>query len=99
VLSASVRSAEPKSNRNGWRQFLGRGTALGVRRHASSDDEEMAKMQVHYFSTGGVSMAVPLSNEIKALVDGPSFAHLATLMPDGSPQMVPVWVGREMIAY
>jgi hypothetical protein len=56
-------------------------------------------MQVHYFSTGGVSMAVPLSNEIKALVDGPSFAHLSTLMPDGSPQMVPVWVGREMIAY
>jgi PPOX class probable F420-dependent enzyme len=26
----------------------------------------------------------------------PNFAHLATtLMPDGSPQSVPVWVGRE----
>jgi PPOX class probable F420-dependent enzyme len=33
--------------------------------------------------------------EVKALVDGPNFAHLATLMPDGSPQSVPVWVGRE----
>ena len=31
----------------------------------------------------------------KALLDGPNFAHLATLMPDGSPQSVPVWVGRE----
>lgn len=62
--------------------------------HASSDDEEMGKMQVHYFSTEYVPMAVPLSNEIKALVDGPNFAHLATLMPDGSPQSVPVG-GRE----
>ena len=40
-------------------------------------------------------MGLALSNEIKALLDGPNFAHLATLMPDGSPQSVPVWVGRE----
>jgi PPOX class probable F420-dependent enzyme len=40
-------------------------------------------------------MAISLSNEIRALLDGPNFAHLATLMPDGSPQSVPVWVGRE----
>jgi PPOX class probable F420-dependent enzyme len=29
------------------------------------------------------------------LIDRPNFAHLATLMPDGSPQSVPVWIGRE----
>jgi len=40
-------------------------------------------------------MAIPLSDEIRSLLDGPNFAHLATLMPDGSPQSVPVWVGRE----
>jgi PPOX class probable F420-dependent enzyme len=40
-------------------------------------------------------MAIPLSPEIRDLLDGPNFAHLATLMPDGSPQSVPVWVGRE----
>ena len=40
-------------------------------------------------------MGIPLSDEIKALVDRPNFAHLATLMPDGSPQSAPVWVGRE----
>ena len=40
-------------------------------------------------------MAIPLSDEIRTLLDGPNFAHLATLMPDGSPQSVPVWVGRE----
>ena len=40
-------------------------------------------------------MAIALSNEIRVLLDGPNFAHLATLMPDGSPQSVPVWVGRE----
>lgn len=40
-------------------------------------------------------MSISLSKEIKQLLDGPNFAHLATLMPDGSPQSVPVWVGRE----
>jgi len=40
-------------------------------------------------------MAISLSSEIKNLVDGPNFAHLATLMPDGSPQSVPVWIGRD----
>ncbi len=40
-------------------------------------------------------MAISLSNEIRALLDAPNFAHLATLMPDGSPQTAPVWVGRE----
>jgi len=30
-------------------------------------------------------MAIPLSNEVRALLNGPNFAHLAALMPDGSP--------------
>src|SRR5580700_1383850 len=40
-------------------------------------------------------MSINLSPEIKQLVDRPNFSHLATLMPDGSPQSVPVWIGRE----
>jgi len=40
-------------------------------------------------------MSTALSSEAKQLIDRPNFAHLATLMPDGSPQSVPVWVGRE----
>jgi PPOX class probable F420-dependent enzyme len=40
-------------------------------------------------------MSVTLTPETRALIDRPNFAHLATLMPDGSPQSVPVWVGRE----
>ena len=40
-------------------------------------------------------MSTTLSQDIKQLIDGPNFAHLATLMADGSPQSVPVWVGRE----
>src|SRR5215467_486385 len=40
-------------------------------------------------------MATVLSPEMRQLLDGPNFAHLATLMADGSPQSVPVWVGRE----
>ncbi len=40
-------------------------------------------------------MGIELSNDIKSLIDRPNFAHLASLMSDGSPQSVPVWVGRE----
>ena len=36
-----------------------------------------------------------LSEEIKALVSGANFAHLATLMRDGPPQVDPVWVALE----
>jgi|SRR6266446_964808 len=40
-------------------------------------------------------MAIKLSDDIKALVSGANFAHLATLMTDGSPQVAPVWVDLE----
>jgi PPOX class probable F420-dependent enzyme len=40
-------------------------------------------------------MALKLSDDIKALVGGANFAHLATLMADGSPQVAPVWVDLE----
>ena len=34
-----------------------------------------------------------LHDGVRALVDEPNFGHLATLLPDGSPHSVPVWVG------
>jgi PPOX class probable F420-dependent enzyme len=40
-------------------------------------------------------VGISLSDEIKALLDRPNFAHLGTLMADGSPQSAPVWVARE----
>ena len=40
-------------------------------------------------------MGIVIPGTVKDLLDGPNFAHLATLMPDGSPQSVPVWIGRE----
>jgi len=40
-------------------------------------------------------MAISLSENAKKLIDRPNFAHLATLMPDGSPQSVPVWIARQ----
>jgi len=36
-----------------------------------------------------------LSPEAKQLIDRPNFAHLCTLMPDGSPNATPVWIGRD----
>ena len=40
-------------------------------------------------------MGAPLSDDVKALIRGANFAHLSTLMPDGSPQAAPVWVDLE----
>jgi len=37
-------------------------------------------------------MALKLSDDVRTLVRGANFAHLATLMPDGAPQVAPVWV-------
>jgi PPOX class probable F420-dependent enzyme len=37
-------------------------------------------------------MGIALSDDVKALVRDANFAHLATLMADGSPQNAPVWV-------
>jgi len=40
-------------------------------------------------------MAVNLAEDVKSLIRGANFAHLATLMADGSPQVAPVWVDLE----
>lgn len=40
-------------------------------------------------------MPVDLPEKVKKLLREPNFAHLATLMPDGSPQVSPVWVDLE----
>jgi PPOX class probable F420-dependent enzyme len=37
-------------------------------------------------------MGVTLSDGARKLLEGRNFAHIATLMPDGSPQVTPVWV-------
>src|SRR5919199_298580 len=36
-----------------------------------------------------------LPPEVRTLLEGANFGHLATLMPDGSPHTVAVWVGVE----
>ena len=36
-----------------------------------------------------------LPDDVRALLEGPNYAHVATLMPDGSPHSVPVWIGVE----
>ncbi len=38
---------------------------------------------------------MPLAPEVRQLFERPNYAHLATLMPDGSPHSVAVWVGIE----
>jgi PPOX class probable F420-dependent enzyme len=40
-------------------------------------------------------MPPSFTDEQKAIIDGGNFAHLATLFPDGSPQVTPVWIDRD----
>jgi Pyridoxamine 5'-phosphate oxidase len=40
-------------------------------------------------------MGIVLSNDVRQFVEGPNFAHLAAIMPDGSLHSAPVWIGRE----
>jgi PPOX class probable F420-dependent enzyme len=37
----------------------------------------------------------PLPDDVRALVDGANYAHVATLLPDGAPHTVPVWIAVE----
>jgi PPOX class probable F420-dependent enzyme len=34
-----------------------------------------------------------LSADVRTVLDGTSIAHLASVLPDGAPHSVPVWVG------
>ena len=36
-----------------------------------------------------------IPDEVRALVEGANIAHIATVLPDGAPHSVPVWVGLE----
>lgn len=40
-------------------------------------------------------MATKLTQNAIRLIEGKNFAFLATLLPDGSPHVTPVWVDRE----
>ena len=47
-------------------------------------------------AVAGYDRAVaPLPDEVRTLLEGPNYGHVATLMPDGSPHSVAVWVGVE----
>jgi PPOX class probable F420-dependent enzyme len=36
-----------------------------------------------------------LPADVRALFEGPNYAHIATVLPDGGPHSVPVWAGME----
>ena len=39
------------------------------------------------------STSTALDTDLAAMLDGTPIAHVATVLPDGSPHSVPVWVG------
>lgn len=41
------------------------------------------------------AMAIPLPDDVRALLDAPNYVHLSTLRADGSPRNWVVWIGVE----
>src|SRR5262245_17262816 len=46
-------------------------------------------------SNDDLSRSTTLREDVRGLIDGANYAHLATLLPSGAPHSVPVWVGME----
>ena len=40
-------------------------------------------------------MAVELSRKVQELIEARNFGNLATIMPDGSPHVAPVWIDHD----
>jgi PPOX class probable F420-dependent enzyme len=40
-------------------------------------------------------MTTMLDPDVRRVLDGTSVAHLASVLPDGAPHSVPVWIGTE----
>jgi PPOX class probable F420-dependent enzyme len=40
-------------------------------------------------------MTTMLNPDVRHVLDGTSTAHIATVLPDGAPHSVPVWIGTE----
>lgn len=36
-----------------------------------------------------------LPDAVRILFEGPNYAHIATVLPDGGPHSVPLWIGLE----
>jgi PPOX class probable F420-dependent enzyme len=36
-----------------------------------------------------------ITDEVRRLIERPNYAHIATLLPDGAPHSVPVWIDLE----
>lgn len=55
-----------------------------------------ASLDVEMMSQKGAYVeAIAIPDEVRDLLDGPNFAHLTTLMKDGSPRSHVVWIWRE----
>ena len=46
-------------------------------------------------SNHDMSRTTTMAEPVRRLIDGANYAHLATLLPNGAPHSVPVWVGME----
>ncbi len=46
-------------------------------------------------SNDDMSRTTTMAEPVRRLIDGANYAHLATLLPNGAPHSVPVWVGME----
>ena len=48
-----------------------------------------------YAQTADATVVTEMINDIRRLLERPDYAHIATLLPDGGPHSVPVWIDVE----
>ena len=74
------------------RSLLDEAHGLAVRRHARRQGARGDSPELSHPSGDSIT---ELNAEVKRLLDRPNYAHVATLLPDGAPHTVPVWIDRE----
>jgi methylmalonyl-CoA/ethylmalonyl-CoA epimerase len=84
------------------RELLGSGELGGARvAYLATDGDLGVITEIHDATTADDAVPdqqaarVALSGPARRLVEGANQAHLATLLPDGAPHSVPLWIGLE----
>jgi PPOX class probable F420-dependent enzyme len=67
--------------------------ATGVTGHVARYDGDPGQKRTT--QNPGKEMTTMLDPDVRRVLDGASIAHLASVLPDGAPHSVPVWIGTD----
>lgn len=70
-------------------------TADSIASAASLDDNQLRNpaQNLDNVDNSDQEMTTMIDPDVRRVLDGTSIAHVATVLPDGAPHSVPVWIG------